>query len=1043
MKSSNSFRNAADRRQWLRIGLRLLVLRALIASICLIQAAYAIDPNRAMSQYVRDRWSTEQGFPRGPVYAIAQTPDGYLWIGTEAGLVRFDGWTFRLVQDESKSFTITSVLGLTTAEDGSLWIRLEDLTMLRYRNGVFENPLSGPVPPIDISAMSRARHDGVLAWKMDNGALDFGAGALQRKVPSARDLPRSPVTAIAQTPSGDIWMGTRDAGLFRFDGSKTSAIRKGLPDLKINCLLPGSNQDLWVGTDNGIAKWNGSELTEAGLPASLNRFQALAIVRDRDANTWVGTDSRGLLRFNSLGVASLQESDSKAVTALFEDREGNIWIGSANGLERLRDSAFVTYSLPEGLPTDGSNPVFVDAANRTWFAPLEGGLVWIKNGKHEYVHAAGLDKDVVYSIHGRTGELWLGRQRGGLTELREEQGSFSATTFTHADGLAQDSVYSVYRAPDGSVWAGTLSGGVSKLSDGKFTTYTTANGLASNTVASILQTSDGTTWFATPTGLSALSKAGWRTYAAKDGLPSDDVNCLLEDSSGTLWIGTAAGLAFRDHGRFQASAFAPAALREEVLGLAEDKFGSIWMATSNGVLRVNRDKLLRGTLADGDVREYGPADGLRGVEGVKRSSSVVTDPVGRVWFSLNKGISVVDPARLRSNSAPAIARIQAILADGRPVGLIDPIHIPGGRQRIAFDYAGLSLSVPDRVRLRYRLEGFDRGWSEPTSTRQAVYTNLPPGSYRFRLIASNPDGVWSNQEAAIGFEVEPLFWQTWWFRLSIVMACALAIMALYRLRMHSLTRQLNVRFEERLSERTRIAQELHDTLLQGFLSASMQLNVAVDRLPPDSPARSPLGRVLQLMSQVIDEGRNAVQGLRSPQSGSLNLEQAFARVQDVLPIQDDVGFRVIVDGQPRLLHPVMRDEIYRIGREALVNAFQHSHAKNVEIQLEYASSQFRVLVRDNGCGIDPQLLQSGREGHWGLHGMRERAERIGAKLHVWSSPSAGTEVELSVPSHVAFQSRPSGGTPGWFSRLNFRPVRSTAAGIQERKSSQRVSDKRV
>ena len=223
----------------------------------------------------------------------------------------------------------------------------------------------------------------------------------------------------------------------------------------------------------------------------------------------------------------------------------------------------------------------------------------------------------------------------------------------------------------------------------------------------------------------------------------------------------------------------------------------------------------------------------------------------------------------------------------------------------------------------------------------------------------------------------------------------------------------------------------------------MQLNVAVDRLPADSPARSPLGRVLQLMSQVIDEGRNAVQGLRSPQSGSLNLEQAFARIQDELPIQDDVGFRVIVDGQPRLLHPVLRDEIYRIGREALVNAFQHSHAKSVEIQLEYASSHFRVLVRDNGCGIDPKLLQSGREGHWGLPGMRERAERIGAKLHVWSSPSAGTEVELSVPSHVAFQSRFSGRTPGWFSRLHFREAPGTAPGIQERKTSQRVSDKRV
>jgi signal transduction histidine kinase/ligand-binding sensor domain-containing protein len=987
-----------------------------IVTILLTPAAYAIDPDRAMSQYVHDRWGTEQGFPRGPVYAIAQTPDGYLWIGTEAGLIRFDGWTFRLVQDETKAFTITSVLGLTTTRDGSLWIRLEDLTVLRYRSGVFENPISGPIPPIDISAMSKAQQDGILAWRMDNGAVDIGGGTAQ-KVPSARDLPRTPVTAIAQTPDGDIWMGTRDAGLFRFSAGKTSAIRKGLPDLKIDCLLPGDNEDLWVGTDNGVVKWNGSQLTSAGLPPSLNRFQALALVRDRDSNMWVGTDSKGLLRFNSLGVATLEEIDAKAVTALFEDREGNLWMGSANGLERLRDSAFRTYSLPEGLPTDGSNPLYVDANSRTWFAPVMGGLAWTKDGMHGHVHAGGLDKDVVYSISGGGGELWLGRQRGGLTELREEQGSFRATTFNRADGLAEDSVYSVYRAPDGIVWAGTLSAGVSKLENGKFTNYTTADGLASNTVASILKTSDGSMWFATPTGLSVLAKDRWQTYTAKDGLPSGDVNCLLEDSSGVLWIGTAAGIAFRGHGRFQVPPNVPAALREEVLGIAEDKFGSIWLATSNHVLRVNREKLLRDVLAEEDVREYGLADGLRGVEGVKRSNSVVTDRAGRIWFSLNKGISVVDPARLTRNATPAIARVQGILADGRPVDLQGPIQIPGGRQRIVFDYAGLSLSVPERVRLRYRLEGFDRSWSEPAFARQAVYTNLPPGSYRFRLIASNPDGVWNDQEAAVGFQVEPLFWQTWWFRLGIVMAVAIAILGVYRLRLHNLTRQLNVRFEERLAERTRIAQELHDTLLQGFLSASMQLNVAVDRLPAESPARSPLARVLQLMTRVIEEGRNAVQGLRSADS-SVNLEQAFSHVQDEITLQSDIGFRIIVDGEPRPLYPVLRDEVYRIGREALVNAFRHSRAKNVEMHIEYALRQLRVSVRDDGCGIDPQLLQTGRPGHWGLVGMRERAERIGANFKVWSSPTAGTEVELSVPSHVAFQAPPNGRARRWFLRLH-------------------------
>ena len=1020
MKSSNSSLKISPRCYSLTIR-----LGALFFSLLLMHA-YAVDPDRAMSQYVRERWGIDQGFPRGPVYAIAQTPDGYLWIGTEAGLVRFDGWNFRLVKDDSGAFTVGSVLGLTTAQDGSLWIRMQDLTLLRYRNGVFDNPVPGPIPPIDISAMTRADQGDVLAWRMDSGALAFRSGGSQM-LARAGDLPRSPVTALAQTADGDLWMGTRDAGLFRYSGGKTAAIRNGLPDLKINCLLPAGDRDLWVGTDAGIAKWNGSEFTPARLPGSVNRFQALAMVRDRDGNLWVGTDSRGLLRFNAQGVASLQETDPEAVTALFEDREGNLWIGSAGGVERVRDSAFVTYSLPEGLPSDGGNPLFVDSQNRMWFPPVNGGLMWAKDGKHGRVGTAGLDKDVVYSIAGKDDELWLGRRRGGLTQLRDQHGTFSATTFTQADGLANDSVYSVYQARDGSVWAGTLSGGVSKLSDGKFTNYTAANGLSSNTVASIIEAADGTMWFATPTGLSALAKDHWQTYTAKDGLPSEDVNCLLEDSAGVLWVGTSAGIGFRGPTHFQVPNGVPAALREQVLGLAEDKFGSIWMATSNHVLRVNRDKLLSSSLADGDVREYGLADGLRGVEGVKRHRSVVTDSLGRIWFSLNKGISVVDPTRLRSNSTFAITHIQSILADGRPIDLSGGIHISGGRQRITFNFAGLSLSIPERIRFRYQLEGFDPGWSEPAAAREAVYTNLPPASYRFRVIASNPDGVWNNNEASIGLDVAPLFWQTWWFRLSVVLAVALGIMAFYRLRLHGMAKQLNVRFEERLAERTRIAQELHDTLLQGFLSASMQLHVAETRLPPDSPAKPQLGRVLELMSQVIEEGRNAVQGLRSPQSGSLNLEQAFARVQQELDIQQDVGFRVIVDGQPRPLHPVLRDEVYRIGREALVNAFRHSQAKSVELELEYASSQLRVVVRDNGRGIDPQTLLTGRDGHWGLPGMRERAERIGGKFHVWSRPSSGTEVELSVPSHLAFQSQSPGRGSGWFSRLYWNKSKTEAA----------------
>jgi signal transduction histidine kinase/ligand-binding sensor domain-containing protein len=1011
--NSNSFRNG-------RLRSRTRLLAALAIAICPLSTMYAIDPDRAMSQYVHDRWSTEQGFPKGPVYAIAQTRDGYLWIGTEAGLIRFDGWTFQSVRDESGAFTIASVLGLTADDAGCLWVRSQDLTILRYCHGVFERP-SFATDYMNVSAMSKTTEGQLLMAKMEEGAFAFRGGKLLL-LASAEKLPRSPVTALAQTPDGDVWMGTRDAGLFRMSGGTALSIRQGLPDLKVNCLLAIGDRDLWVGTDNGIVRWDGKQLIPPNIPPALNRFQALVMTRDRDGNIWVGTDSQGLLRLNSRGVEVLKETDTRipqAITALYEGREGGMWIGHADGIERLRDSAFVSYSAPEGLPTDGSNPVFVDSQGRMWFSPVTGGLWWVKGEKHGRITDSGLDRDVVYSIAGNKDELWVGRQRGGLTRLRLDADSITAQTYTQANGLAQDSVYSVYVTRDGTVWAGTLSAGVSMLRDGKFTNFTTANGLASNTVASILESSGGTMWFATPGGLSALSKGRWQTYESPNGLPSDNVDCLFEDSSGLLWAGTESGLAYLNSGKFQKPVGLPAPLQGQIFGLAEDKYGWLWIATSDHILRINRDKLWKGALDEGDLREYGMADGLRGVEGVKRHKSVITDSEGRIWISLNRGISVVDPARLTRNSAPAIVHIQALSADNSPIRLANAVHIPGGHQRITFAFSGLILSVPDRVRYRYRLEGFDTGWSQPEAVRQAVYTNLPPGHYRFRVVATNPDGIWSADEAALAFQVEPLFWQTWWFELSIVAAILASILAIHRIHMRQFAKRINVRFQERLAERTRIAQELHDTLLQGFLSVSMQVHVATDRLPDDSAVKPTLNRALELMRQVIEEGRNAVRGLRSSQSASLDLEQAFSQIQEELSGvgqgSEQVDFRVIVDGERRPLHPVLRDEVYRIGREALINAFRHAQAKKIELELKYSSRNLCMLVRDNGCGIDPAVLETGRDGHWGLSGIRERADRIGAQLHVMSSASAGTEIELSVPGNVAYQGH-SDRTFKWFVR---------------------------
>jgi signal transduction histidine kinase len=536
-------------------------------------------------------------------------------------------------------------------------------------------------------------------------------------------------------------------------------------------------------------------------------------------------------------------------------------------------------------------------------------------------------------------------------------------------------------------------------------------------------------WFATPNGLNVLSNGRWHVVTVSDGLPSADLNCVLADSAGVLWIGSAAGIAFVTSNHVQIPTELPEPLHEAIFGIAEDRNGWLWVTTSNHVLRVKRNRLLGSRPSDVDVRDYGLTDGLLGTEGVKRHQSVFSDPLGRIWFSMNRGLSVVDPNRATVSSVPALVRVETVTIDGNAVDPQLPIRISSARQRVTFDYRGLSLSNSERVRYRYRLDGFDHNWSEPTTIRTAIYTNLGPAAYHFRVMVSNSDGLWNGPEAAVGLIVTPTLWQTLWFRLGLMLCVGLAALAVYRRRMHEVTRLLNVRFEERLAERTRIAQDLHDTLLQGVLSASMQLQVGVDQLPDDSPARPNLNRVVRLMGQVIEEGRITLRGLRSSIESPHDLTTAFSGVPQELGRQDGIDFRIIVEGASVPLQSVIRDDVYSIGREALVNAFLHSRASSIEIDLKYSSALLSVVIRDNGCGIDPEMLQSGRDGHWGLSGMRERAERIGASVKVMSRLGSGTEVELRVPGDIAFGSNASRSASKWFGgRFQRRAEKADPAG---------------
>ena len=425
------------------------------------------------------------------------------------------------------------------------------------------------------------------------------------------------------------------------------------------------------------------------------------------------------------------------------------------------------------------------------------------------------------------------------------------------------------------------------------------------------QSADGTVWFGTPNGISTLSHGAWRSYATSNGLPSNDINVLFEDSAGTVWAGTAGGAAAFTGAGFHTPTKMPDGLRGSILGLAEDKTGALWIETVDRVFRVRRAADVS-TPSEFEAREYGIADGLMTLEGVKRHRSLVADARGRIWLARTGGLAMTDPARADASVMPALSHVEALSADGTAVDLLGPRRVPAGRRRITITYAGLSLAVPERVMFQYRLDGFDTDWSRPVAEREAVYTNLPPRPYVFRVKASNGDGRWTSTEASVRFEIRAE-------RLADRLVSGLRRrdlctrrMGLFRFRVFHVSRNLNRQFEAQLAERTRIAQELHDTLLQGFISASMQLHVAAGRLPSDSQVRPAIARVLELMGRVIDEGRVAVRGLRSSSTAAQDLGDAFAGIREELAEAGHIDYRVTIEGAVRPLHPMVRDEVYRM-----------------------------------------------------------------------------------------------------------------------------------
>jgi ligand-binding sensor domain-containing protein len=531
---------------------------------------HAVDGSRSTDEYLRRSWGTEQGLSDGRVNAIAQTPDGYLWVGTDRDLLRFDGKHFTSTQPPAGTIDpIAHVLSLNVDRQGVLWIRTSESRLLTYSGGKFVEVMSPAQGEPAVTSATPSNTSGLLATGIWHGLMQLSSGSYR-----INPLPTDHLyVSIAQTTDNRIWLGTRESGLILWQNGALTPVTEGIPDSKINCLLAAKDATLWVGTDNGLALWDGHSAKPVALSSGMNKLPILAMIQDRNGNLWLGT-SRGLVRYNSSGAQWLTgdaNDQETAITALLEDREGDIWFGNDQKLERLEDSPFITYGDAKQLREDRYGAVYVDTRGYVWLAPLSGGLDWVAKGVVHRMLKDGLDKDVVYSLDGQADDIWVGRQKGGLTHLHWTGQSFDAKTWNRTDGLPENTIYTVRVVRDGSVWVGTLTGGASHIFNGHVETLNEHSGLPSNTVSDIEEDSKGAMWFATSNGVSELRPNSHLLSGPPDQLSSANALVLEHDSEGGVWIGTTSGLAYINDGHVRR--FAMQELAESaILGLMFSAF---------------------------------------------------------------------------------------------------------------------------------------------------------------------------------------------------------------------------------------------------------------------------------------------------------------------------------------------------------------------------------------------------------------------------------------------------------------------------------------
>jgi signal transduction histidine kinase/ligand-binding sensor domain-containing protein len=798
------------------------------------------------------------------------------------------------------------------------------------------------------------------------------------------------------------------SGLWRWKPGPPELYPMPDPAQRIYALLESDDGGLLIAQHTGITKLRNGIFEAYPLPAG---FQPHRLLRDHDGGLWIGAlVDKGLLHIHEgrtdLFTPAEGLSDG-SVNALFEDREGNIWVATDDGLDRFRDFAVPTISIQQGLSSRGVSSIVIARDGGLWVGASTGLNRWINGQIKVYRKDSGLPDKAHALFQDASGTMWVGTQ-SGIAFLKSDRfvpvasvpygivysftdDSTGNVWVSHQKGLLHlfgarvvelipwaslgrtEPAFALLHDPvQGGLWLGFFDGGVAYFKDGQLrASYAGAEGLGQGMVRDFYIDGKGVLWAATDGGLSRIEDGRILTLTRKNGLPCDTVHWMREDDSQSVWLYLACGL----------------------LRIGRSELDS-WAT--------HPEQTIHATVFDS-------ADGVSSHRFTSGYNSVVAKSAdGKLLFVRDAGVSVIDPHHLAFNTLPPPVHIEQVTADDKIYEATNGLRLPARTRNLAIDYTALSFVAPEKVRFRYKLEGQNRNWHEVTNDRQIQYTNLAPGPYRFRVIASNNSGVWNETGATLEFSIAPAFYQTRWFQAVMALSFAVLLWAVYRWRVAQLARQFNRTLDARVGERTRIARELHDTLLQSFHGLLLQFQTAAYLLPErPAEARAQLDGAIVHAAKAITEGRNAVQGLRSSTLERNDLAIAIRTLGDTLATNANAStvpdFSVAVEGETRDLHPIVRDEIYKIAAEALRNAFRHAQAGRVEVEIRYDDEQFRLRVRDDGTGIDPKVLANhGREGHYGLRGMPERAALIDGKLAVWSEVGAGTEVELRLPGRTVY-----------------------------------------